>query len=56
MPLIDEQFEVIMSECDDFPASSSHNRMIANLKSHQEADTKKMLCMHLMLMHRTLRE
>ena len=35
-----KQFEVIVSGCDDFPASSSHNRMIANLStSHKEADT-----------------
>ena len=39
--LIDEQFEVFMSGCDDFPASSSHHRMIANLStSHEKADTK----------------
>ena len=32
----------LMSACDDFPASSSHTRMIANLvTSHEEADTKK---------------
>ena len=30
--LINEQFEVIVSGCDDFPASSSHNRLIANLR------------------------
>ena len=40
IPLIEEQFEVIMSGCDDVPATSSHNRMITNLKSHLEADTK----------------
>ena len=44
-----------MSGCDDFPASSSHNRMIANLSTpHEEAHTKKLLCMPLMLMHRAL--
>ena len=38
--LINEQFEVIVSDCDDLPASPSHNSMIDNLStSHEEVDT-----------------
>ena len=38
--LINEQFEVIVSDCDDFPASSYYNSMIDNLStSHEEVDT-----------------
>ena len=48
--LINEQFEVIVSGCDDFPVSSSHNRMIAYLStSHEKADTK--IVMHALYAH-----
>ena len=45
-----KQFEVIVSGYDDFPASSSHNRMIANLStSHEDADTT--IVMHVLDAH-----